>query len=56
MYRPYIFVIETVEYRDKISVDNKRNDIIDFMIKNDYIEYAFTGVNSIFVDRRKLWK
>lgn len=54
MYRPYIFVIETVEYRDKISVDNKRNDIIDFMIKNDYIEYAFTGVNSIFVDRRKL--
>ena len=54
MYRPYIFVIETVEYRDKISVDNKRNDIIDFMIKKDYIEYAFTGVNSIFVDRRKL--
>lgn len=54
MYRPYIFVIETVEYRDKISIDNKRNDIIDFMIKNDYIEYAFTGVNSIFVDRRKL--
>ena len=53
-YRPYIFIIETIEYRDKISIDNKRNDVIDFMKKKDYVEYAFTGVNSIFVDRRKL--
>lgn len=51
-YRPYIFIIETIEYREKISVTNKRNDIIDFMQKNDYVEYAFTGVNSIFIDRR----
>ena len=54
MFRPYIFIIETIEYRDKISIDNKRNDIIEFMLKNDYVEYAFTGVNSIFVDGRKL--
>ena len=52
-YRPYIFIIETIEYREKISVTNKRNDIIDFMQKNDYAEYAFTGVNSIFIDKRK---
>lgn len=52
-YRPYIFIIETIEYREKISVTNKRNDIIDFMQKNDYVEYAFTGVNSIFIDKRK---
>jgi len=52
-YRPYIFIIETIEYREKISVTNKRNDIIDFMQKNDYVEYSFTGVNSIFIDKRK---
>ena len=52
-YRPYIFIIETIEYREKISLTNKRNDIIDFMQKNDYVEYAFTGVNSIFIDKRK---
>ena len=52
-YRPYIFIIETIEYREKISVTNKRNDIIEFMLRNDYVEYAFTGVNSIFIDKRK---
>lgn len=52
-YRPYIFIIETIKYREKISVTNKRNDIIEFMLQNDYVEYAFTGVNSIFIDKRK---
>ena len=52
-YRPYIFIIETIEYREKISVTNKRNDIINLMFENDYIEYAFTGVNSIFIDKRR---
>ena len=52
-YRPYIFIIETIEYREKISVTNKRNDIINLMSENDYIEYAFTGVNSIFIDKRR---
>ncbi len=52
--RPLIFVIETIEYSEKLSIVNKRNDIIDFMKEKDYVEYAFTGVNSIFVDGRKL--
>ena len=52
-YRPYIFIIETIEYREKISVTNKRNDIINLMFENDYIEYAFTGVNSLFIDKRR---
>ena len=52
-YRPYIFIIETIEYKDRVTLNNKRNDIVDFMNENDYIEYAFTGVNSIFLDKRK---
>ena len=52
-YRPYIFIIETIEYKDRVTLNNKRNDIVDFMNENDYIEYAFTGVNSIFIDKRE---
>ena len=52
-YRPYIFIIETIEYKDRVTLNNKRNDIVDFMNENDYIEYAFTGVNSIFLDKRE---
>lgn len=49
-YRPKIFVVETIAYKAKISLNNKRHDIVDFMENNNYKEYAFTGVNSIFVD------
>lgn len=52
-YRPLIYVIETINYSSKISINNKRNDIIELMSQNDYYEYAFTGINSIFIDRRK---
>ena len=48
-YRPYIFIIETIEYKDRVTLNN----IVDFMNENDYIEYAFTGVNSIFLDKRE---
>ncbi len=49
-YRPLIYIIETIEYREKLDLDNKRIDIVDFMQSKGYREYAFTGINSIFVD------
>jgi methyltransferase, FkbM family len=49
-YRPLIFVIETIEYSEKLNLNNKRMDILDFMKDRGYVEYAFTGVNSIFLD------
>lgn len=52
-YRPLIYVVETIKYSSKISIENKRMDIIEYMKSVDYYEYAFTGVNSIFIDRRK---
>ena len=52
-YRPLIYVIETIGYREKIDLDNKRLDIITYMLSQDYKEYAFTGVNSIFLDKRQ---
>lgn len=49
-YRPLLVVIEMIDYRaDKLSL--KKNDtIIQYMRSKGYAEYAFTGVNSIFID------
>ena len=49
-YRPIVFIIETIEYRKNLTYGTKRNDIIELMKKKGYLEYAFTGINSIFVD------
>ena len=49
-YRPLIYIIETIEYHEKLTLNNKRNDIVDYMGSKGYHEYAFTGVNSIFID------
>lgn len=53
-YRPFIFIIETIAYSAHIQVEKKRMDIINFMEEKGYAEFAFTGVNSIFVDRKQL--
>lgn len=55
-YRPLIYIIETIEYRQQLELDNKRNDIIEYMKTQGYREYAFTGVNSIFLDERQFVK
>lgn len=52
-YRPMIYIVETIEYRERIDLNNKRMDIIEFMKTQNYREYAFTGVNSIFLDERQ---
>lgn len=53
-YRPIIFIVETVEYQKYTALKNKRDDIIKLMKNNDYEEYAFTGINSIFIDKFSL--
>lgn len=49
-YRPVIYIVETIEYRKNLDLNNKRNDIVDYMRSKGYHEYAFTGINSIFID------
>jgi FkbM family methyltransferase len=49
-YRPLVFVIETIPYRTKLQTGEKQNAILEFMKTAGYVEYAFTGINSIFVD------
>jgi FkbM family methyltransferase len=53
-YRPTCVCIETISY-EKFAEPKKIHAIRDIMIANDYILYADTFINSIFVDRYK-WK
>ena len=53
-YRPLVYIVETIDYKEKIDLNNKRTDIIDYMKSVGYHEYAFTGVNSIFIDSKQV--
>lgn len=53
-YRPTLIVIEMISYDTKLNYQTKNNEIKMYLDKMDYDEYAFTGINSIFIDRRYL--
>ena len=43
-------MVETIEYRPYLSINIKKDYIVDYLKEKDYVEYAFTGINSIFID------
>lgn len=50
-YRPDLICVETISF----SLDHKESKlshIIDYMITKDYVVYADTHINTIFVDKR----
>ena len=49
-YRPMIIVAEMIPYMMPFGVAKRSQEILDFMEKIDYYEYAFSGINSVFVD------
>lgn len=55
-FRPLIYIIETIPYEPNIVIEKKDKDMIKYMQDRDYVEYAFTGINSIFVDKIRLLK
>ncbi len=53
-YRPTCICVETITY-DTRQEPRKLNNIIEMMISQEYMLYADTYINSIFVDRRQ-WR
>lgn len=53
-YRPEAFCLETLTYTEDKS-ERKLTEIIELMHANDYLTYADTYINTIFVDRAA-WK
>jgi len=49
-YRPLVVCVETVQYTED-NTDCKRFNIIEYFESNNYINYADTYVNTIFVDK-----
>lgn len=50
-HRPLIVIVEMIEYNLSINNGQKNMQLLHFMEDKSYIEYAFTGINSIFVDK-----
>ncbi|MBE7681560.1 FkbM family methyltransferase [Paenibacillus sp. P13VS] len=53
-YRPVIIVVEMVDYATTLSYKTKNKELASFLDGMEYDEYAFTGINSIFIDRKFL--
>lgn len=53
-YRPLIIVAETIPYAPQLVVGRKNMELVNFMEEHSYVEYAFTGINSIFIDANQL--
>ncbi len=53
-HRPLAIILEMIPYRSHLVVGVKNQEILQFMADKDYIEYAFTGINSIFLDKKQM--
>lgn len=51
-YRPLVIVVEAIEYRPYLPINVKVTEVLEYLKIQDYTEYAFTGINSIFIDAR----
>lgn len=52
-FRPLIVIVEMIEYSTTLSVGYKNKEIQQFMEEKGYVEYAFTGINSIYLDSER---
>ena len=53
-HRPLAIILEMIPYRSHLVVGIKNQEILQFMADKDYVEYAFTGINSIFLDKKQM--
>jgi FkbM family methyltransferase len=49
-HRPLIIILEMIEYKTELNHASKNIDLKNYLELNGYEEYAFTGINSIFLD------
>ena len=53
-FAPLIIIVERIEYSTTIAVEKRNDDIDRIMEHNGYIEYAYTGINSIYINKKRL--
>ncbi len=52
--RPMFIVAEMISYGTTLTHNSKNNTLSQLLVENGYEEYAFTGINSIFIDAKQL--
>lgn len=55
-YRPLFFIIEMIPYSENLVINQKDRELVEYMHSENYQEYAFTGINSIFIDHLQYQK
>ena len=50
-YRPLFIIIEMIPYSKKLTAGIKDAELLKYLESENYIEYAFTGINSVFIDK-----
>ncbi|MDO4156298.1 MAG: FkbM family methyltransferase [Oscillospiraceae bacterium] len=53
-YRPMVLILEMIPYSKKLPIGQKNQEIMTFLQEKGYTEYAFTGINSIFIDKNQV--
>ena len=53
-YAPLCIVVERIDYSLFVASEKRKDRIEDIMRENGYFEYAFTGINSIYVNKARL--
>ena len=53
-FAPFIIIMERIDYDTKLVVGKRTDRIEEIMKGKGYVEYAFTGINSIFIHEKKL--
>lgn len=52
--RPFIIICEMIPYKTSLVIGEKNIEILTYMKNRGYKEFAFTGINSIFIDAQQL--
>lgn len=55
-YRPCFFIVETAGYTSEQFLGKKESETTEFMILKDYVIYADTYINTIYIDKNILEK
>lgn len=53
-YAPLIIIVERVEYNMSLSFAKREDHITEILSQHNYIEYAYTGINSIFINKTRM--
>lgn len=53
-FAPFMIVVERIDYSTKLTVGKRNDGLEELMKEKGYMEYAFTGINSIFINEKKL--